>query len=635
MRIFSGSTGHPAFGTGKLHGEAATARICPAAAGGCKMAEHGGRGHVAWREWSADAFAEARDQGKLVLLDIGAVWCHWCHVMDDGIPGDDLHTGTYSDPEVQRLIAERFVPVKVDNDRRPDINARYNMGGWPTTAFLTPDGTLLYGETYVPPFRMKELLAYVSDLYRDQTNDLESRTEEMQAHRMAAGAAIQPAADLDPDTVKSVVAAIVDNFDPLHGGFGRAPKFPHPAVLSFAVEQYASTGDMTLRTVLQKTLRGMDSGGMYDRYAGGFFRYSTTRDWSIPHYEKMLEDNARLTAAYALAWATLGDETSLATVRSAHAWLLRDMLDPDTGAFAGSQDADAEEHYYGHTLEIRATLPTPFIDRTVYADWNALMVSSLATRFMLTGEPDILDAACRTFAFIESAMTTAGGADGRLTLAHYYLDGRPQGGPGLIADLVAFAAAGCDLHEATGDPHFLNSAEAVASELLATLEDPDGGGFFDLAASAENIGELAQPRKELEDNAEAALMLLRLAALTGKAGYRQAAERALRCFAPSYTRYGYFAAVYARAIAALTGPGLQIVVVGVPGRADTVELQRVGWKVVSAGKTVRTVADSPDYSRAADGSAVAYVCLRDVCLAPASTPVELRERLFQALSGQD
>jgi len=613
------------------------------------MSEHTG---IAWREWSEEAFAEARAQNKPVLLDIGAVWCHWCHVMDEGIPGDPVHTGTYSDPEVRQLIADDYIAVKVDNDRRPDINARYNMGGWPTTAFLTPEGETLYGETYVPPDRMKELLTSIASLYKKQPEQLAKQAERIRARRKAVEAADATPGALDPDTVETVTAAIRQSFDFVYGGFGRQPKFPHPAALAFALEQFAATGDVELKTIAEKTLRGMDSGGMYDQFAGGFFRYSTTRDWSIPHYEKMLEDNAKLTAAYSLAWVVLADDQSLETVKSSHAWLLRDMCDPETGAFAGSQDADEEERYYGQPLDVRATMPTPYIDRTIYANWNALMATSLATRYMLTGETDMLDAARQTFRFLEERMVVSTltpnpspedrsflprkrGAEG-LAIHHFYVDGMAQGGPGLIADQVDFIDAGLCLYEATGEESYLDAARQAGDYLLAELEDKTNGGFFDLKPAADAIGELAAPKKEIAENSDAALVLTRLSALTGDPRYRQSAERALRVFASSYAVLGYFAASYARAVDALTKPELHVVIVGNIGRDDTQALQRVAWKAVASGKTVQTIAGGrSEFPASDDGSARAYVCIGTACLAPASTPDELRDRLFQALENRE
>ncbi len=194
---------------------------------------------IPWREWGEDAFAEAKAQDKPILLDIGAVWCHWCHVMDEGIPGDPVHTGTYTDPEVQQRILAHFIPIKVDNDRRPDINARYNMGGWPTTAFLTPDGDTLYGETYVPPPRMIYLLDYIADIYHNRKDEVREQTAQMRQQR--AQSETLPASELDPNTTAHVIDAIKHNFDFAYGGFGREPKFPHPDALLLVLEQYAAS----------------------------------------------------------------------------------------------------------------------------------------------------------------------------------------------------------------------------------------------------------------------------------------------------------------------------------------------------------------------------------------------------------
>jgi len=414
--------------------------------------QHSEHGNIPWREWGDEAFAEAKAQDKPVLLDIGAVWCHWCHVMDTGIPGDPDHTGTYSNPEVQKRIADGFIPIKVDNDRRPDINARYNMGGWPTTAFLTPDGDALYGETYVPPPRMVALLDYISDLYRNSNDTILEQAAQMRRQR--ADSEALTASDLDPDTTATVITAIKRNFDPVHGGFTSSsgsgqPKFPHPDALRLTLEEYARTGDPELRAVAEKTLHGMADGGMYDQFAGGFFRYSTTRDWSVPHFEKMLEDNAKLTSVYALASQVLDDPHYLEVVKTAQNWLMTDMRDPKTGAFAGSQDADKEEAYYGKPLAVRATLPTPFIDRTVYTGWNALMVSALVARYKMTGESDILEAAQKAFSFFGPSKALH--EDYGVGLVHCYVGGEPQEVVGLLIDQTPALQAALDLYEATAD----------------------------------------------------------------------------------------------------------------------------------------------------------------------------------------
>lgn len=601
------------------------------------MAEH--THGVAWQEWSDAAFAQARAQDKPILLDIGAVWCHWCHVMDAGIAGDPQHTGTYSDPQVQARIAENFVAVKVDNDRRPDINARYNMGGWPTTAFLTPDGETLYGETYVPPLRMIALLDHIAEMWRSRREELTAQTADMRRRR-AEDETTPPDTQLDTQTVPHVLQALYQSWDPEFGGFvtgtQAAPKFPHPAALMFALEQYARAPQDAVREMIVSTLRGMSGGGMYDRYAGGFFRYSTTRDWSVPHFEKMLEDNAKLTQVYVVAAQALGMPEFGDTAGQAQGWALSDLRDPQTGAFAGSQDADAEEAYYGEPLEVRASLPTPYIDRTVYANWNALMVSALVARYQAAGEQEILDAAQTAFRFLRESMTgSADGGGAADALHHFYVQNRAQGAVGLLNDEVSYLQAALDLAEATGGVGYQDCAVQAADYILEYLQDTQRGGFYDVRPDPQAIGELARPKRDMSENAEAALALLRLSLLTEQDKYRQAGERALRGFAAEYKAMSFFAAAYARAVDAYTRPALHIVLVGIRGSAGLAQMQRIAGTLLWPGKAVETVAGevaaAKGFPPAEGGAARAYVCLGTACRA-ADTPDALAALLGPALS---
>jgi len=598
---------------------------------------------IPWREWGEDAFAEAKALDKPILLDIGAVWCHWCHVMDTGIPGDPVHTGTYSAPQVQERILKNFVPIKVDNDRRPDINARYNMGGWPTTAFLTPDGDTLYGETYVDPVRMAGLLDYMANVYANSKDQIAEQTAEMREQR-AKSEALTPS-ELDPKTTANVLKSIQGQFDPVYGGFGTQPKFPHPDALRLVLEEYARTQDPTLREIAEKTLHGMADGGMYDQFAGGFFRYSTTRDWSVPHFEKMLEDNAKLTSVYCLASQVLGDPYYLEVVKTAQNWLLSDMRDPETGAFAGSQDADAEEAYYGQPLSVRATLSTPFIDRTVYTNWNALMVSALVERYKITGESEILEAAEKAFTFfnalkspyiiprkLRKLYSSISRKVYKLHIKHFYADDKAQGEMGLLTDQIEFLAAALDLYEATGNGKYQMDAQLAANLVVIILDDKNAGGFYDLAPDPDAVGELAQPKKDIGENADAALALIRLSGFTEDAKYKQAAERALKLFADKYADYGYFSSSYARAVEAVTAPGLHITIVG-DWRSDarTRDLQQAAWGLVAPAKTVETLTPEDAAKRGLpsdkDGRAYATVCVGTVCFAPVTDAAEMRKQM--------
>ncbi len=566
---------------------------------------------IKWQEWNDETFRAAQEQDKPILLDIGAVWCHWCHVMDEGIPGDPVHTGTYSDPDVARLVAERYIPVKVDNDRRPDINARYNMGGWPTTVFLTPTGEPLYGETYVTPKRMIGLLDYVAMYYNDNKGDIAQRLAEHERDNeegLAAGA-------VPFDACAKIAASVVANFDSAYGGFGTEPKFPHTRALEFALERFTATGDTELATVVAKTLSAMAGGGTYDQYAGGFFRYSTTRDWRIPHYEKMLEDNTQLSALCFKAGVALGDETFTEIGHDVHNWLAKVMFDERSGCFAGSQDADKEDEYYGKPLDERAKMPTPYIDRTIYVGWNAYMVSSLAARYKVTAEVEALDKARRTYAFVARDVFPS----------HFHDAGKAQGTQYLIADINALIPAALDLYEVTGEAVYLYEAQCWGDYVLDHLTDP-AGGFYDLVPSPDAIGALAKPKKEMNENADAALALVRLSCHSTDPKYRSGSEKAIASFGTAYERWSFYGAAYGRAVAALQAPDIDVVVVG--DQAES--LVRAVWATFlpTVRVHVRLPEDIGEYPEDAEGKALAYVCVGTSCQAPISDPATLRQTLL-------
>src|SRR5438067_2137279 len=374
-------------------------------------------GEIAWRPWGDAAFAEARSEDKPVLLAISAVWCHWCHVMDET---------SYSDGEVIRGINERFVPIRVDNDERPDVNRRYNMGGWPTTAFLTPDGEILNGATYIPPDAMRHYVAEVADVWRDKRDELEPRLREMKEH--AAHEAAQRPGDLDRGIVDAIAALIRGQYDPEFGGFGREPKFPQPKLLRFLLDEYRRSASEDVAAMLHKTLGAMASGGMYDPPEGGFFRYSTTRAWGVPHFEKMLEDNAELLGLYAEAHRTFPSAGYDRVARDVIRWMDATLWREDAQAFAGSQDAD--EHYYALDAAGRAAHGSPFVDRRIYAGWNALAASAYLAASNALGDPAPHARAAAVMRSLGTRMW-----DGR-ALAHV----DPGDGPelrGLLADYTA------------------------------------------------------------------------------------------------------------------------------------------------------------------------------------------------------
>ncbi len=300
---------------------------------------------IQWNEWGEEAFATAKRENKPILLDIGAVWCHWCHVMD---------RESYDDPEVAKIVNERFVAVKVDRDERPDIDSRYQVavsaisgqGGWPLTAFLTPDGKPFYGGTYFPPDEnygrpsFKRVLLSIADAYHQKNVDVIDQAGMVESAISRAESFAGSSGEFSPKVIDAIVEAAVKMFDPLNGGFGSAPKFPHPGVLDLLIDQYARSGDEKLREVFVSTLEKMARGGVYDQLAGGFHRYSVDERWIVPHFEKMCYDNSELLRNYVHAYQVTGSEFFAAVARDIVRWVDEWLSDREQGGFYASQDAD-------------------------------------------------------------------------------------------------------------------------------------------------------------------------------------------------------------------------------------------------------------------------------------------------------
>ncbi len=300
---------------------------------------------IQWNEWGEEAFATAKRENKPMLLDIGAVWCHWCHVMD---------RESYDDPEVAKIVNERFVAVKVDRDERPDIDSRYQVavsaisgqGGWPLTAFLTPDGKPFYGGTYFPPDEsygrpsFKRVLTSIADAYHHKNGDVMEQAEMVEVAISRAESFAGGSGKFSPKVIDAIVEAALKMFDPQNGGFGNAPKFPHPAVLDLLIDQYARSGDEKLRAVFVPTLEKMARGGVYDQLAGGFHRYSVDESWIVPHFEKMCYDNSELLKNYVHAYQVTGSEFFASVARDIIRWMDEWLSNRERGGFYASQDAD-------------------------------------------------------------------------------------------------------------------------------------------------------------------------------------------------------------------------------------------------------------------------------------------------------
>ena len=564
---------------------------------------------IHWRQWTPEGFAQAQREDKPILLGISAVWCHWCHVMDET---------SYSDTEIIGLINDRFVPIRVDNDQRPDINARYNMGGWPTTAFLTPGGEVMAGMTYIPPDQMRDVLNQVSTYYKDNKDSIEGKIAEILANRERAGQADgEPADGLSDQILRDALHATEDAYDPVHGGFGNEPKFPHTDAIDLLLHAYLRDGDRDALHMARKTLDHMCKGGTYDQEWGGFYRYSTKRDWSIPHYEKMLEDNALLLRDLLKLYRITGDGEHRRyidfTIEYLDAWL----SDPETGAFYGSQDAD--EDFYPLPAERRKQHPAPYVDRTVYTSWNAMAISAYLDASWTRGRPDLRVRALKALDFLWERLHTD--ADGM----HRFLSPDGPRVPGLLNDQARTALACLDAHEVAGRPQDLERARQLAAFMTERLAS-ETGGFYDTPQQHETLGRLATRQKPVKENVAAALVFLRLARLTHDDAYESIARRTLEQYATIVDAQGYFAADYAKAVDLLLNPGAEIKIVAVPGGATA--LHAAALALLVPERVVRVIDASDAAALVAEAlpalpSPAAYVCYGTLCSAPVTAPDDL------------
>jgi uncharacterized protein len=300
---------------------------------------------VDWHEWGSEAFEKARSESKPILLDVGAVWCHWCHVID---------RESYENPEIAAIINELFIPVKVDRDERPDVDARYQsaisaisgQGGWPLTAFLTPEGKPFYGGTYFPPDDamgrpgMRRILLAISEAFKTRRNEVDHSAQALEEAVAKAEVFHGAAGKFNAAVVDAIIESALRQFDETHGGFGHAPKFPHSSIVDLLLERYQATGDTHLLHVAERTLEGMARGGVYDQLAGGFHRYSVDERWRVPHFEKMSYDNSELLKNFLHGYQVTGNPLFRHTVEGIIDWVSEVLSEPRTGGFYASQDAD-------------------------------------------------------------------------------------------------------------------------------------------------------------------------------------------------------------------------------------------------------------------------------------------------------
>jgi uncharacterized protein len=572
---------------------------------------------IQWRQWGGDAFREARETGKPVLLSLSAVWCHWCHVMDET---------SYSDDGVISFVNEHFIPVRVDNDQRPDVNARYNMGGWPTTAFLTPEGEILAGATYVPPDQMKDLLPKVNVHWQSNKDEVAAKASELRQRRLTAMSGER--GELSPPIFDEILRSVIENYDPVFGGFGEAPKFPHTDAIDLLLYAYRKNRDPDQLHMARKTLEFMSRGDVFDQEWGGFFRYATRRDWSEPHYEKMLEDNANLLQNLLALYRTSGNDAHLETARRTVEYIEWKLRDKERGFFYGSQDAD--EEFYKLSKEGRERAHEPYIDRTCYVSWNAMMISAYFEASWTLDKLELRETAVRALDFLWTDCR-----DAERGMYRFHDGSRPQV-LGLLADQAHTTKALLDAHEVTGDSMYLDGAMELARLMLDRFVDRENGGFFDVWDEVQDVGRLKDRQKSIQDNTVCAEVFLRLYHLTRDEDYRTIAQGTLEAFVSGYPHMGYFAAGYARQVDTLLNPPVEVNIVGEAYAAA--ELQRAALMLDVPSRVVQLLDPARDAERLAGLSLpaqpapAAYACFGTMCSAPVMEPAGIAEAVREMQS---
>jgi uncharacterized protein len=614
---------------------------------------------VDWYPWGEEAFSRASAEERPLLVSVGYSSCHWCHVMEHE---------SFSDQATASLMNDLFVNVKVDREERPDVDAltmeacvtMTGQGGWPTTVFLTPDGKPFYAGTYFPPEprhglpSFRQLLQAVADAWSERRGDLEAQAGKLVAALGGAARLEATAAELSPALLDGAERGLQREYEPAFGGFGTAPKFP-PAS---AVELLLRRGGPEALGMVRRTLDGMAAGGLYDVVGGGFHRYSVDARWLVPHFEKMLYDNALLASAYLHAWLVTGEERYRAIVEETVSYLLREMLLP-SGGFASAQDADTDgvegltytwtrdewselgldpsllepfEHGRGivrgeldaatkeRLLAIRAERPQPFRDDKAIASWNGLALAALAEAARRLERDDWLAAAERLGACLLGPLR---GDDGRILRS--VRNGRASG-TGFVDDHANVAHGLLELHVATGDPRWLLEARRISDLAIELFADDERGGFF---LSPRDGEPLAARSKDLDDdptpsgNSMLASVLIRLGRIWGDEALVERGAGVLRLLAPAMERVPRSFSWALCALDLHLSPPRELAIAG-DVRSEVARAALAGF----VPDTVVAVGPSEEIpllrgKGLVDGQPAVYVCERFACRAPVTRAVDL------------
>jgi len=648
---------------------------------------------------------------------------------------------SYDDAEVAAIVNEHYIAVKVDRDERPDIDSRYQVavnaltgqGGWPLTAFLTPDGKPFYGGTYFPPAdsygrpSFKRVLLSIAAAYREKHGEVLEQARMVESAIARAESFSSGGGTVSATVMDAILESARKMFDEVNGGFGAAPKFPHPAALDLVMDQFVRTKDEELRTIFVHTLEKMARGGVYDQLAGGFHRYSVDERWIVPHFEKMCYDNSELLKNYVHAYQATGDEFFAGVAGDIIRWMDEWLSDHAHGGFYASQDADYsmedDGDYFTWTLEetkavlaadeaavaalyydiqeaggmhhnpaknvlcvsdsveeiarrlglakdqvggllaaaqkkmyaARLLRPTPYVDKTIYAGWNAMCVSAYLEAAKVLDLAPARHFALRSLdrllaeGWTGGSNSTVAGEGARSTLRHVIAYSDPKAEwretSGVLDD-YAFAVIAClDAYEATTDLSYFRFARAIGEAMVAWFFDGAVGGFFDTrgrAGETAALGILGTRRKPFQDsptpagNSAAAIALLRLYGYTNDAAHRDKAEQTLEVYAGVAGQHGIFAATYGLAVVRFLRAHTQVVVVGSDERATELyrtAVRRLGLttavvrldadKAVAQNLPPALAETIPNLPALGEGRSFAVVCSGFACQPPIFDAAEL------------
>jgi len=535
-----------------------------------------------WHDWNSAAFERARERDCPVVLFLRAAWCRWCREME---------THALADERVLSVLTERFVCIQVDKDRRPDIDTRYRKGGWPTLSFLDADGEVLAAENFLEPDELLRRLELIAERYPDRRDEI--RADLFADAEAGVAPAAQPASParrkrhskLSMDLVDDVLATLMETADPVNGGWGTRHKFPHPEALHFATVRWSQTGDPETLGLVLRTLRRMQQGEIYDEVEGGFYRYATQADWSVPHHEKMLDSNAQRLLAYVEAYQALGEESFEQTARGILGWMHATLLDPETQCFKGSQDADPE---YAHlkTMEQRRAYGAPECNPTIFTNWNAIAVCSLLKSGIVLGEDRYLDQALATLDFLMENLW-----DERDGMYHYW-DGT-YNLPGMLTDQAYTLQALVQAMHYTGENRYLAPAVRLGQIATEQLRAEDGS-FYDKRHDPAARGDLRVRNRSILENAVMAEALLRLSHMTRDPSFAETGRRALEAFVEDFRRYGHFVAGYGRAVDLVFHEPVHVTIVGARGVDRTRALRQAALRPYVASRIVQTIDPETD-----------------------------------------